>query len=436
MTQGADPEETQATVPATAATADADPPGRLSKKRRVLIYALIVVASLLILISVFATWAKVTLLDNETFVDTSAQFLANDTIRPALANFIANEVFSSVDVQSDLQNTLPENLKPLSAPLAAGLRQLAVRATNQVLASPRVQQAWKTATGLAQQEFVKVVEGNSEVVTQNGAVVTLDLKPILTQVAQQIGLSGNLIAKLPPDAGQLEILTQGRLEAVTTLVKVLKAVAFWFGIAGIAFWALAVYLARGRRRQTIRAISFGLLVVCLILVVFRNQIGNALVNALVPSDASRPAALAAWDVITQALHDSTIALLGLAVVGLLGSWVAGPGRWAVAVRRWIAPAMAHPILVYGVYGVVLLLVLIWGPGRSTRNIVTIVVLFGLATIGLEILRRQTIREFPTAEHGEWGIARGQGDGTRGLGGRAARRRGRGPGQLGLNPPRS
>lgn len=400
MTQGADPEETQATVPATAATADADRPGRLSKKRRVLIYALIVVASLLILISVFATWAKVTLLDNETFVDTSAQFLANDTIRPALANFIANEVFSSVDVQSDLQNTLPENLKPLSAPLAAGLRQLAVRATNQVLASPRVQQAWKTATGLAQQEFVKVVEGNSEVVTQNGAVVTLDLKPILTQVAQQIGLSGNLIAKLPADAGQLEILTQGRLEAVTTLVKVLKAVAFWFGIAGIAFWALAVYLARGRRRQTIRAISFGLLVVCLILVVFRNQIGNALVNALVPSDASRPAALAAWDVITQALHDSTIALLGLAVVGLLGSWVAGPGRWAVAVRRWIAPAMAHPILVYGVYGVVLLLVLIWGPGRSTRNIVTIVVLFGLATVGLEILRRQTIREFPTAEHGD------------------------------------
>ena len=291
-------------------------------------------------------------------------------------------------------------MKPLSAPLAAGLRQLAVRATNQVLARPRVQQAWETATGLAQQEFVKVVEGNSEVITQNGAVVTLDLKPILTQVAQQVGLSGNLIAKLPPDAGQLEILTQGRLEAVTTLVKVLKAVAFWFGIAGIAFWALAVYLARGRRRQTIRAISFGLLVVCLILVVFRNQIGNALVNALVPSDASRPAALAAWDVVTQALHDSTIALLVLAVVGLLGSWVAGPGRWAVAVRRWIAPAMAHPILVYGVYGVVLLLVLIWGPGRSTRNLVTIVVLFGLATVGLEILRRQTIREFPTAEHGE------------------------------------
>ena len=58
---------------------------------------------MLILISVFATWAKVTLLDNETFVDTSGQLLADDTIRPALANFIANEIFSSVDVQADLQ---------------------------------------------------------------------------------------------------------------------------------------------------------------------------------------------------------------------------------------------------------------------------------------------------------------------------------------------
>jgi hypothetical protein len=401
VTQGADPEDTQAgALEPAAASAGSDSGGRLSKKRRASIYVLIVVASLLVLISVFATWVKVVLLDTPTWVDTTSEFLTDDTIRPALATYIVNQIFSSVDVQAEVQNALPDNLDRLAAPATAGLRQLSFRAANQVLESSRVQQLWADASGAAQQAFVRVAEGKSEVVTQNGAEVTINLRPIVAQVVQQIGLSGNLLAKLSPDAGQVTILTQGRLDAVTKLVKALRIVAFWFGIAGLALWALAVYLARGRRRETIRAIAVSFLIVGLILIVFRNQVGNALVNALVSADAVKPASLAAWRIATQALHDSTITIVVVGIVGMIATWLAGPGRHATGLRHWVAPWMRRPVLVYGVYAVALLLLLIWGPTRSTRNLVTIIVLFGLATIGLEILRRQTIREFPDAEHGE------------------------------------
>jgi spermidine/putrescine transport system substrate-binding protein len=40
--------------------------------------------ALAIVISVFATWVKVVMLDNETWVDTTSEFLTDDTIRPAL----------------------------------------------------------------------------------------------------------------------------------------------------------------------------------------------------------------------------------------------------------------------------------------------------------------------------------------------------------------
>ncbi len=426
MTDAAEPVVEGAGEPEAVSTATSGPK-KLSKMRRASIYALIVIASLLILISVFATWVKVVVLDNETWVATSSQFLTDDTIRPELANFLVNQIFSSVDVQTDVQNALPQQFKPLAAAAAAGLRQLAFRTANQVLESPRVQQAWANANRLAQQEFVNVVEGNSEVITQNGAVVTLDVKPILTQVVQQVGLSGNLLQRLPPEAGQIEILTQGRLAAVSRLIRVLKIVAFWFGIAGLALWALAVYVARGRRRETIRAISVALLVIGLILIVFRTQVGTALVNLLVDAESVRPAGNAVWNIATQVLHDSTITILVVAVIGFLASWVAGPGRRAVALRHWVAPWMQRPALVYGVYGVILLLLLIWGPTRSTRNLVTIVVLFGLATIGLEVLRRQTIREFPDAVHepgsGLWDRAVGAGSAAV----ERVRHRGEGPG---------
>jgi hypothetical protein len=61
--------------------------------------------------------------------------------------------------------------------------------------------------------------------------------------------------------------------------------------------------------------------------------------------------------------------------------------------------MRHTGWVYGVYAFALLLVLVWGPTRATRNLVTVIVLFGLATVGLEVLRRQMIREFPPKEEG-------------------------------------
>ena len=140
-----------------------------------------------------------------------------------------------------------------------------------------------------------------------------------------------------------------------------------------------------------------------LLLVVRNHLGPALVNALVESEAVKPAGLQAWNIATTVLHDSTITVLVLGAVSLLAAWVSGPTRPAVAIRRFASPAMHRPELVYGVYAFVLLLLLLWGPTRSTRNVITVVVLFGLATIGLEVLRRQIVREYPDAEGPDvWG----------------------------------
>ena len=123
-------------------------------------------------------------------------------------------------------------------------------------------------------------------------------------------------------------------------------------------------------------------------------------------------------IVTSALDYLIFPHMDLSPINSLASLALFLPGLAVSIRRlhdldrtgwWI-------LILLTVIGVILLLVLIWGPGRSTRNLVTIVVLFGLATIGLEILRRQTIREFPNAEHGEsalGGKVTGRGDSAAG-----------------------
>jgi hypothetical protein len=72
--------------------------------------------------------------------------------------------------------------------------------------------------------------------------------------------------------------------------------------------------------------------------------------------------------------------------------------------------MREPVLVYGVLAALVAIVLFWwAPTPATRNPATAAVLVALLVLGVEALRRRTVREFPDAERvpvREWpGVAR-------------------------------
>jgi hypothetical protein len=67
----------------------------------------------------------------------------------------------------------------------------------------------------------------------------------------------------------------------------------------------------------------------------------------------------------------------------------------VWVRRRLAPAFrGHPVAVFSGVGVVLLIVLAWAPLGSGRRLFGMLLLAALIFAGVELLRRQTLREFP------------------------------------------
>jgi hypothetical protein len=182
-------------------------------------------------------------------------------------------------------------------------------------------------------------------------------------------------------------------------VKVIDPLSILAIIAILVLLVVAVYLASGFRRRTLRGIGAGLIFVGILLLVVRRLVGNAVVDQLT-SDATQPTGWTVWILGTYLLRDICIALVAYGLVLVVGAWLAGPTRPARWLRRTAAPTLRdRPLVAYAVVALIFLLVLLWGPTEATRGIWGILVLAALTAIGVYFLRRQTLKEFPPAPSG-------------------------------------
>ena len=218
----------------------------------------------------------------------------------------------------------------------------------------------------------------------------LDLSPLITRLEDELGIETDLSA----DTGKITIMTSNQLGAAQDAVSTIKVLSPILAIVVLVLLVAAVYLAQGFRREAVRAAAAGVLVVGLVLLLVRRLAGEAVVESL-SSPSSEPAAKQVWLIGTSLLSELALGLVALAIVGLVWSWLSGPSRPAVWVRRRLAPAMAHhPVMVYGVVVVVALLLLWWGPTGAPRRLVGVLVIIALVVVGVEALRRQIMREHP------------------------------------------
>ena len=196
--------------------------------------------------------------------------------------------------------------------------------------------------------------------------------------------------------GELVLMQSSQLSGLQDLVGVLRSVGFVLPILALLLYLGALYLARGWRREAMISVGGGILAAALIILVTRRLIGGAVVNSVVSSDSVKPAVTAIWDIVSGGLRQRALFVLVVGVGFIVGGVLAGPGRHAMAVRRFLAPYLRdHPIVVYSVVAVLFLLWLTIMPAiNNLGQVIVIVALALLAAFGVELLRRQTAREFP------------------------------------------
>jgi hypothetical protein len=372
----------------------------MSKKRGLLVWSLLVLATILLFVSSLTVWSKRQLLDDQAWADSSAQLLANDEVRGAIAQKLSDGLFARVDVEAQLRERLPKRSQGAAPALAAALQNtVGPAAADRLLQRPRVQALWENLNKRAHAGVVKVLEGkdlgkNGNISTANGEV-TLDLRPAITRLATRLGVEDKLKANADPDAGQLVIMKSSQLEAAQTAVKILKALSSLLVIAVVALYALAIYLAQGRRRLLLGATGASLVFVGLVIASLRRFLGDVIVDALVKTEANKHPVSVIWALETSVMRDIAVILVVYGALVLLATALAGPNRLAVAFRRSLAPSFRHhPIVVWAAALFLFLILLAWGPTAGDRRLLGVAILAATTAIAIEALRRQTLREFP------------------------------------------
>lgn len=396
---------------------------RLDSKRwrRVAVATLLVLGTLTAFLAVFSVWVNRQALNTDNWVNTSTHLLADEKIDEQLATFMVTQLYANVNVEAELRQALPPQAKALAGPAAGGLRQLAQEVGERALASPRFQALWADANRAAHEALLKIIDGGGSFASTGEGRVTLHLGSLISEIGRQIGLPSAVLEKIPPSAGNLTVLESEQLSTAQRIAKLIRRLPVVLFALLAVFYGAAIYLARGRRRETLRSVGFSFVIAGAVALLVRAVAGNAIVDALAGTAAVEPAAEAVWSIGTSLLV--TVAASGIAfgILLVIGAWLAGPTAPATALRREASPYFRrNQAATYVAAAAVWLALIAWAPIAAFRKPLGILVFAVLFALGTELLRRQALSEFPRAEAQPiWGRVRSAFGGHRPGDGRAA-----------------
>jgi dolichol kinase len=340
---------------------------------------LVVLATLLAVVTTLTTWTRSQALDTDQWVEVSSDLLNEPQVQQALAIYLTDELYRSVDVTGELESVLPDNLSGLAGPLAGALRGPTTDGIEKIIASSAFQTVWQDANRVAHEAAVRILrdESNIDSISTSDGAIVLNLNTAVVNLGEAVGIPQSALDRLPADVGQITILQSNELSDAQNAVKVLDFTSWFLFVVVVAMYVVAVYLAVDRRRQMLRSVGIALIVGGVTLLLLRRVGIRVSVNRFVEDATNKPLAELVGSVLTELLRQLawTGIVYGLLIIGF--SVLIGPHRWAVAFRRWAAGVADSTAALVGIsFGAVLLL-LWWSPGRAFDRWTTAIVLVAL-----------------------------------------------------------
>ncbi|MGI9603191.1 MAG: hypothetical protein ACR2QE_14990, partial [Acidimicrobiales bacterium] len=356
---------------------------------------LIGLATVVAILSALTVWGRTQALDTDEWVGLSTELLEQEEVQQAVSNYLVNVLYEEGDVTAGLEERFPDDFKGFAGPLAGALRGPLTDGVERLLSSDAFQDTWEATNREAHETMVAILRDETrEGISTADGVVALELRPLVINVGESFGISGDRLEGIPEDAGRIVIFESDELDTVQQAVKVLDFLTWFLIVLLVALYALAVYLARGRRMRVLRNVGWSLTAVGIILLVARTLAVRALVDAIVNEPSNRATADTVATVATGLLRQVgwSALIYGLLIVAFTA--LMGDHRWAVAARRMLAPALnASTGAVIGGTVILLLLLAWWSPGRAFEGWTTALILVGLVVGAIAALRARTQREF-------------------------------------------
>ncbi len=332
-------------------------PARPSKLRGRLTILLVVLACLGVILSGVAIWLHNALLDTETWVEIATPVIDDPTVQANLADFVGQEVVTALEVESRLEEALPEQVSMLAAPLASGVQDVITKQTQEIVASDRAREVWIEANRVAHEKIVELLRGEAGVVYAEGDEIRLNLLPVVSRVVSELRLrfprlfpgivtvpsvtaetpAPEAIAQfeaamgrdLADDFGQITLVQNEKLEQAQRAVELFDRAVWLLVIVTIGLIAAALLLST-RRLRTALYLGVGTAIALALALLVDSWLEEQLVAAI----GSGPGTAAARTTITTVVADFT----GFARLMLIAAVVVAIAAYVVARRDVVAAA--------------------------------------------------------------------------------------------------
>jgi hypothetical protein len=323
---------------------------------------LVALSCLLMLLSATVVWAHRTVLNTPTFVGTVAPVFQHPEVTSAVAARAADELVAELNLQARLRAALPPKASFAAVPITNATKGFVAGELAKVLASPQFQAIWTRSLTRTHQQVVAVLRGqNTAAVSTSGGYIVLNTVPVINQALKKVsGLASDLTGKpvtlpvitsadppqqararlskalgvsLPASFGQITLVRSSDLATVRHAVKAFDGLTLVLPLVTIALIALSLWLSACRRR-TVLQLAVG---VSLLMIVERRLVLHE--QSVLASGAHNPQL--ASTVLGDLLHGFfvlTAWVLGVALVVLVIAVLAGPYRWAAAIRSSVRRA--------------------------------------------------------------------------------------------------
>jgi type IV secretory pathway VirB2 component (pilin) len=354
--------------------------------RRRLPGILVVLATILLFFAGVAVWVQRQALNTDDWVKTSNALIKDPAIQQETASYVADQLTNQTGLTDKVGQILPGRFDKLAPAIAGAIPDLAEHATLRALQSGAFQKLWERTNRIAHKQLVKAVTGDTS------STVVFDLRPMLGQVAQRIGLGANVVNALPPDRGRITIVRPKELVTARKVAHALKTLAIVLLVLSLVVFVAAVWSSHDRRR-TLMQTGLGIFLAGFLLLLARRILGHVVVGDLTSAGAAQPAAQSTWDIGTSLLRQIAATVVVLGVIVMICAWLAGTGKWATRTRGWISPTLREqPVIAFTLALVALVLLLALGIIPGSSRPVAVLIYIVLVVGGVAALRRQVQAE--------------------------------------------
>jgi len=289
-------------------------------------WALIFLATLILIIGNLFFWTSSTVINNTRFINTVGPIIKQPAVQTALSQYTTDQLFKVNNVQGYVQQVLPPRATFLAPQLTSQLKSVTNTVLTKVIQTNKFQTYWINTLDTTHEHiisFAKKYKGN-------GTITVNDVYSRLSKGLTNTKLSFLANKQLPSKVSSIKITTVAWLPILSTFINHLTLYKILSLLLFIIICFLAIYLNKDRRKAVIK-LSLSLFLGMILTLVCIKVAKAGIINSI--SSNYQAAVSASFNIVFKEFIEQTriIALLTLLIIFI--AWISSQYKSAKYIKN-------------------------------------------------------------------------------------------------------